>query len=194
MSPGRKPIVKKGKPQQKTKEIAAPKPRVHRVLLAWVLGIATILGATGILFLQPRPSVSPSSSPDLTDPFLASFTVTNTNIVPLRNVGVAVGVVDIDMRNDRYYEYDRPQIHPKHMSKFTREAWNYHDLDMDEKFTITPDVYRIPPGIVMFGGADIAILVTYRPWLLPIERERAFRFVTHNNGDGTFSWHSYPVK
>jgi hypothetical protein len=194
MSRNRKPARKKNKPPLKAQEIVAPKSRIRARLVAWGLGIATVVGSTGILFLQPRPSVNPPGPPDLTNPFNASFTITNTNIIPLRDVGVSIGVIQVVMSPLPFNETKRPPLYyPGRLPTITREDWNNHNLEMDEKYTITPDV--IAPGRgASLGGADVAIVVKYRPWFLPVERRRIFRFVTHNNGDGTFSWHSYPLR
>jgi hypothetical protein len=65
---------------------------------------------------------------------------------------------------------------------------------MDEKFTI--NLY----GAIVVGdmrpagtGADIAIVVDYQPWFIPIRRRQIFRFVTQHFADGSFRWSSYPM-
>ncbi len=194
MSKKGRPAHTKNKPPIKAQEIVAPKSRIRARLVAWGLGIATLVGSTGILFLQPRPSVNPPGSPDLTNPFNASFTITNTNIIPLRGVGVSIAIIQVLASPLPFNETKRPPLYyPGRLTTITEEDWNNRSLEMDEKYTITPNVIAFSPGATL-GGADVAIAVKYRPWCLPVERQRIFRFVTHNNGDGTFSWHSYPLK
>jgi hypothetical protein len=42
--------------------------------------------------------------------------------------------------------------------------------------------------------ADLAIVVTYRPWPFTFIRQRKlFRFVSRRNGDNTVSWDRQPV-
>jgi hypothetical protein len=161
---------------------------------SWLVRVAlALLTLTGVLFLQPRPSVSPSSSPDLANPFYESFTIANTNVIPLRDAGVSIAVIEILGGGLQFDELNRPPLDSTHLSELTQKDWNHHNLDMDEKYTITPDIFAAAPGQEL-SGADIAIVVKYRPWFLPITRQRVFRFITHRNDNRTFSWHSFPIK
>jgi hypothetical protein len=86
----------------------------------------------------------------------------------------------------------------KHIGGLTRIDWGIHNLGMDEKYTVVPEIIKIISPIDgkpnWVSGADIAILVDYQPWFLPIKRRSAFRFVTHKNDDGTFLWYSHPLR
>lgn len=170
-----------------------PKPRLHARILYWTLGIATLLGSTGFLFLQPRLSVSASEPLHPSDPFTAAFTITNTNIVPLHDVCASMGMIEFESIPLPFDERRRPPIDASHIGSITLPEWNHHRLDIDEKFTIYGNAIAPAPGAAAAGG-DIAIIVKYRPWILPLENQKVFRFVTHSHGDGTFSWFSFPVK
>jgi hypothetical protein len=171
--------AKKRKSQEPPKGI-----RAHKTLLASVLAIATILG--GVAVVLPRPSVTPNDPVDPSNPMSASFTVTNSSIIPLRHVTayVAIGqVANISAKLD-------PNFEPTFTSRLFRPEWRDHTLDMDERFTITPaDVFGSG-----WGEADIAIGVIYRPWFFPMTREKNFRFKTHRQTNGSLYWYSVPMK
>jgi hypothetical protein len=160
-------------------------------LLAWVLGISTLLGglAAAVTFL-PRVSVTPADAVDPNNPFSASFTITNANFVTLYNVGARIAL-------GRVVAEPLPFDPPKHFEYgsggFTRPEWNNHTLAMDERFTITPQgMFGMQPGAKL-SGADLAIVVRYRPWFVPIKREHAFRFITHRQSNGELYWYSRPL-
>ena len=41
--------------------------------------------------------------------------------------------------------------------------------------------------------ADIAIVISYRPWFIPIERKKLFRFITFKSGNSYQYWRAWPV-
>ncbi len=84
---------------------------------------------------------------------------------------------------------------PDFTSRITAPEWNNHKLGMDERFTITPArIFRRADQNVRLNGADIAIVVTYKPWMLPFTREKVFRFVTYRQTNGQLYWNSAPLK
>lgn len=81
-------------------------------------------------------------------------------------------------------------------ARFTLPEWKNHTLNMDERFTISiADVIKLDKskGIRLYG-ADILIVVSYKPWLLPFSREKVFRFITRQQTDGNLYWYSYPMQ
>jgi hypothetical protein len=158
-------------------------------VFAWVLGPATILGGiAAILVFLPRVTVSASDPPDPANPMSAAFTITNTNFIPLRSVDAALGIGQIMTLPA---EPD-PNFLPSFESRIDMPGWKGHDLDMDERFTMTPsDLFKLSPGAL--GGADIAIVVSYKPWILPWRREKVFRFIAKRQTNGQFYWYSLPT-
>ena len=157
-----------------------------KIAVAVITGIPVLLGLiVGILTLLPRISVTASDPVDPNDTLSASFTISNNNFIPLRHVSAALGVeqiqpfgVPLDSHIPRYKN-----------GGFVRTAWSNHSLDMDDKFTVTPsDLFKFKAP----REASIAIDVFYQPWVLPWRREKIFRFDTHKNANGTFSWYSLP--
>jgi hypothetical protein len=63
-------------------------------------------------------------------------------------------------------------------------------LAMDEKYEITPEDLLRTYAVT---DADIAIVVKYQPWFIPIKRQRQFRFFTKHFQDGETLWFERPV-
>jgi len=163
-----------------------------------VLAICTIVGGiAGAVFFLPRVSVTPTDPADPKQPFESSFTITNTNIIPLRDVGVGAGIYEINTVS--FDEHNRPAVDPTRVPQMTIPEWNHHNLSMDEKFTVSIGRQfwgldpNPKPGARGFAGADIAIVVHYRPWFIPCEQTRIFRFVSHRYPNGSLSWFSHPL-
>ena len=68
--------------------------------------------------------------------------------------------------------------------------WLNHRIDMDERYEVSlNDLWDIKP----LRFADIALVIYYRPWFLPINRKKVFRFITHKGQDGKLRWYAYPT-
>jgi hypothetical protein len=174
-------------------KLEAKKP-THRSrlwkFLAFVVGVPGVLAAL-ITFL-PRVAVTPTDPVDQKQPYSSSFTVTNTNFIPLHDVGAGIGIIESITEPLEFDERNRPPINQS--GEFTLPQWNHHHLGMDEKFTITTEpIIHLAPDAAL-SGADILVIVHYQPWVIPITQTRMFRFVTHRYQNGTYSWFSYPLK
>jgi hypothetical protein len=156
----------------------------------WLLAAATLIGGfAALVTFLPRVSVSRSEPVDPSNPFSASFTITNESFIPLRDVGAAMGLGQIVTE-----PAGMSRFKPDFSSRITSEDWNGHALQMDEKFTITPStIFALAPG-AQLSGADVVIAVTYRPWILPFKREKLSRFVTHRQTNGRLYWYSAPLQ
>ena len=140
--------------------------------------------------------MTPGDPVESGDPFSASFTITSSNVFPLRDVGAAVAVIEVAASPVPFNEENRPDIlNIDSLSCFTEKDWNHHDLSADERYTITPYTTIAPANqFVVLAGADIAIVVDYKPWFIPIKRREVFRFVTHRFANGSYRWYSYPLR
>jgi len=161
--------------------------QAHKLLLAWILGAATILGA--VVVFVPRPIVTQSDPVDVNNSMSASFTITNTTLIPLWHVSAFLAVGQVVPPGK---ELD-PTWVPNWQSRLFLPEWRDHLLGMDERFTITPgDIFSISKEGPWAEG-DIAIVINYEPWWLPVEREKIFRFKTHKQTNGHLYWYSVPL-
>ena len=167
----------------------------HRVIIEWVisfvLGAATTLG--GVAVLMPRPVVIQGDPVDPSNPFSASFTITNTNFIQLNNV--TAYVVFREMANEP--AVFKPIYHP-HMggpeseTYLFRPEWKGHTLGMDERFTITPADLITCCGSSPSAGAEFGVAVEYSTWIYPFTRRKIFAFATHKQSNGQLYWYSIP--
>jgi hypothetical protein len=157
--------------------------------------VATVLGVlVGVLSLIPRLSVTPSDPTLSTNPFSSSFTITNTGYVPLRDVGVTMFPFEINSGTTTLFdEKNRPPLKYQDLEGLTTQPWEHHELPLDERFTITLG-QLINSGDDSLKGADIALVVHFKPWFIPWKSQRQFRFVTRRQQNGAFLWFSQPMQ
>jgi hypothetical protein len=167
-------------------EIPHKAPLSQNPVLIWSLAGATFLGAiAAALTILPRVVVSPPTNPiNPKDALSVSFDVTNTGLIPLGDVGAFFGVGQIEIGRP----FDRGFI-PSFKSRLANPEWQHHQLGIDDRFTVDLSQWFIHP----VDTADIAIGVTYSPWVLPLRREKLFRFVAMKTADGTVRWKSWPL-
>ena len=173
------------KQEQKPAKIQPVQSLRKSIFTAISVVLALLGGIVAVLTLLPRISVTPSEIVDPNDTFSASFTISNNNFIPLRHVGAALGILEIQPLGIPLDSH----LPPYKNGGLVRSAWANHSLDMDDRFTITPsDSIRTKTP----REASIAIVVSYQPWVLPWTRKKIFRFATHRNENGTLSWYSLP--
>lgn len=185
MSSRLKEVRKARRPQEK-----AGQTKTRTRVVALLSGAATLLGVImAALALLPRVSVVPSDPVDPSNPFSASFTITNNNFIPLGEVSAWLGTGQVVTQPKK----PSPGWIPNWQTRISKSEWKNHKLTMDERFTVTPaDVVGLGPSASL-EYADIAIIVVYRPWILPLHREKVFRFDTRRQTNGLLYWYSKPV-
>lgn len=151
---------------------------------AWgaVLGTAITL-----VSVYPRVSIAASDPVDPVDPFSVSFTVTNNNYLPLENVKTYIGIAQAGL-------FVGP---PGYCARFFSPQWRSGDLHIDDKYTVAfSDVFRFERGPEPIDGfkGDVAVIVQYSPWFLPVIREKVTRFVAHRQTNGQYYWYAEPLK
>jgi hypothetical protein len=179
----------KGVKRPKLLRSGPKKKKIKSRMSPWtlLLGGATLLGGiVAAVALLPRMVVSVSEPADPERPLSASFTVTNTNVVPLWDV--IVGIAPGDVLLGDAHVVSSPSLSDD-SSIFLPPAWAHHNLRMDEQFSIDPST--IFPTTTK--EADLAIIIHYHPWFLPIDRSRAFRFKTRKQENGRYRWDSVPL-
>jgi hypothetical protein len=163
--------------------------------LTWAAVVLTL--ASGIIVFFPRLTVDPSGPYDPLNPSPITFTIANTNIVPLRDVHLGIGVCYIG-------EDDPNRPPPPHcngpitISIIWHPQWFLRWLDSDEKDQIAiEDVLKRREPAKQFEDADITIIIQYTPWqfpsVWPFRRERQFRFITTRRSDGKIHWIPVPL-
>ena len=171
----------------KERETKVPQAKSRYRIVTFLLTASTLLGGlAALLTFLPRPTVSPPSTPfDIKNPFSVSFDISNSGYIPLEDCTALLGVGEIANGPDARLN---PSFIPSFKSRFVMPSWKNHDLGEDERFTIV-----LTDLISKATAADIAIIVTYKPWFLPWKREKAFRFITQEQSNGQLYWRSWPM-
>jgi hypothetical protein len=181
---------KRGTPPQPKKPI---KSSLFRRAWQALLALATLIGIPAfVLTVVPRVSVSSPSAPlDANNVLSVSFDISNTGYVPLNDVSAKLAAGHISAPNGGGLIESRlkPNGVPYFDVYFPILPGQHHHLGIDERFTINPES--------QLGGyidkADIAIVVSYQPWIIPITSEKRFRFLAVKDGQGRTYWRSWPI-
>jgi hypothetical protein len=181
------PASRQAKPTKKGQRLArnSRKNRVRGWLWGSLLAICTLVGGpAAIVSFLPRVSVTPSDPVYPGDPLSSSFTIANENFIPLKHV-----MVDLALGRIGYGALNSNVV-PTLGARLRWLPWQDHTLYMDDKFTVTPsDSIKSESG-----EADIAIIISYQPWIIPWRREKVFRFKTHKDDvGGGFHWFHTPL-
>jgi hypothetical protein len=160
-------------------------------ILLWGSVVVTIVA--GFFYFLPRVTVEPSGVYDPSYPSPLTFTISNINVVPLRDVQPSLGVC--------FISYSEPPEDINHCngpagSKLAFTPWFVKWLDVDEKYQIIiEDALRIKDSPKQITNADITIAVTYTPWFMPSwwRNTKEFRFITRRLSDGKIHWVPVPL-
>jgi hypothetical protein len=132
----------------------------------------------------PRPTVTLSDPLDPSNVMSALATIRNDNAIQLRNLRAALAVHRVAL-SDRIALVGRTD----YQTAFTPAQWANHTLNVDDSLIIilTDIIERADAG-------DIAIVVSYEPWILPIRLRKIFRFVTRRKDNGRTYWFAQPTE
>jgi hypothetical protein len=162
---------------------------LKRRVVWFASGAATLLGVfVAALSVLPRISISASNPVDPVDPFSASFPIANNGLIPIRDVRARIRLGRV--LTGGYSPIPGFVSNYEGRGGFRRPEWEIHYLRKNEKLTITTaGLFTLGPGPSL-GDDDIAIAVSFRPLLLPFQREKVFRFIVRQRTDGNFYWYS----
>jgi hypothetical protein len=157
------------------------------VISVWI-GIAA-----GVIVFFPRILVESSGPYDASNPSPITFTISNVNIVPLREVQPMIGMCFLAIPAEEMSKRDcngSPRI------RMVQKSWRVRWLDADEKWQIAlEEAISIGHTKQQIENADITIGVEYTPWWLPEfwRDTKEFRFVTKKRSDGKIYWVPTPL-
>ena len=157
-------------------------------VLTW---ISVMIGiAAGSFFFLPRVTVEPSGPYDPSSPSPITFVISNINIVPLRDVQLAVGLCSMGGPKAPHRTCNGP-AYPKIVFTFWHVKW----LDSDEKWQVPLEEAFSTGTPEQLQNADITIAVIYTPWRMPWfwRNTIEYRFVTKKLSDGKIYWIPTPL-
>jgi hypothetical protein len=168
--------------------------------ISWVIvAVGTVLGViVGVLSFVPRVTIVPAGMSDPDNPYSVAFNITNSSpmLITLNDVNVRVSLGQVI---NELVPFKPIKKFIDTNSGMTMADWHGHKLTVDQTYTVTLEhmfgVGKVPPyNPTRLSGADLAIVVEYRPWILPWHRTQIQRFVTDKNSDGKLYWYSFPLE
>ena len=144
------------------------------------LALTAVFGLAGLVALRPQVGVSPEEPLERAQPLSASFRITNSGLLELKNVS-AMGYI-------RHFEIPGTVV----VDDFTfrPEGWSAGTLDRGESQTLVWNIAHlgraVPPA-----KADIAIVVDCPLPLLPAYHSRRYFRFTGQLGDN-WRWSAQP--
>jgi hypothetical protein len=171
----------------------ATKTKIQISPLRAVLALATLIGgfAAVVMFL-PRVLVSsPSALVDPNNMMSSSFEISNTGYVPLEEVSVKLAAAYMGGTAIRgaMPEALKSDGSPNFGILIGLRNSEHHYLDLDDHFTVNPE-----SNLIGVKTADVVFIVSYRPWIIPIRKEKLFRFIAKKDARGNTYWRSWPAK
>jgi hypothetical protein len=166
----------------------------------WASIVMTLVA--GAFYFLPRVTIDPSGAYDPSNPSPITFTISNINIVPLRDVQVAIclcyikapaGSPQIEFRGAEAGRGETPIECNGPAGAKVAGPWFVRWLDTDERYQVAlEDAVRLAQ-IRQSERANITIAVIYSPWWMPWRATKEFRFVAKRRSDGKIYWTPTPL-
>jgi hypothetical protein len=159
--------------------------------------------AVGLPYFFPRMTVEPSSETiDDSFPSSVSFIITNTGIIPLRDIQPYVGVCSVTLYVTPTGPTPAPIPRPPSTAKKCQGSlyekkvgppnWHRRDLGIDERYTIAiHEAININAATTAY---DISIIVDYKPWFMPWTQHKEFPYESREMADGKLHWFARPLE
>jgi hypothetical protein len=196
------PKSRQRKPQEKKQPLPPIQAQSRRHWTLFQKGCAAMVAAIGagaaIVTLLPRVTVDIGEPIDSSNAYTAPITISNTNVIPLERVSLALGICELKIapqitikgtNNENCSYGNNARIQP--------DIWKNHHLGIDDKWRVLmQDAASNGRNTNMiFSGGDITFVVSFVcwPWAwLHIDRvfgrEKEFRFKAVSEPDGKFRW------
>jgi hypothetical protein len=185
-------VSRRGKKKRRRKLARVPNEEIKKSphsksrRLGEALGFVSL--AVALLIFWPRLKISVNGE-DPVNPFSGQITIENdTPLLSLRIEKVGVGIcqaVTEPASFDLSYHCDSDRL-----KGFSVEQWSDFRLEADKQSQFPLDkILRVREG-AKISGADIAVWVTYRWWIIPVPLRRSYRFVALPDANGLLRWYA----
>jgi hypothetical protein len=205
--------------KQKLEQTFQKCPSLFSYLWKWLVGLSVVL--TIILPFLVSLSVAPLNYSDSANSFYSSFTITNnTPLITLNNVEIIFipKEMHIHVKNatnqmktviikatDRTMDFKH--INSKSGYKISNPTLNHHNLKPGESYTFSLDsvlYYELREPLSKWSEpsssnptlykADIAFLISFNYYFLPIRLKKYFRFMIHTDKNNLLCWYHVPLE
>jgi hypothetical protein len=155
----------------------------HSWKLVGVVSVIVGLIAGAVILYPPRITIELFG--DDQNPYLASFVIRNSWVLPVRDVVPFLGLCKLYLSNP--ITVFKGNCSNRSAVRLIPPKWRPRDLSVDEKFTAAiSDIFKFDSSAVI--GGDITMGVTFKAWISPFTSERMFRFIGQKSADGKYRW------
>jgi hypothetical protein len=145
----------------------------------FLTSISSILSIASVFYaLSPKLDIRPSITFNINNPLETPFEVKNNSLFSVKSITLTSKVRKIETMNNSSVTGGRWEV-------ITTPVPN---LEPDESTTLTLPFPKIINFTAPISNADIEIIITYRPLLLPYSLNKAFHFVTIKGYDNILHW------
>ncbi len=169
------------------------KENILKSTLKQIKGVIGFIGLLlsfylGYLVLVPRPVVSQVVSAMPTNLLASSFSVTNNGYLPMYNAEFSCGIINVDAKGKQKLGGSKDEgfkiVNPHQQASVIKYTQSYSTKCSRSLFAFLGENSEKQPST----NADIEILVSFEPWLLPWREEQSFRFITVTGDDNKLHW------
>lgn len=173
--------------------VTSKKVNILKSTLKQIMGVIGFIGSLlgfylGYLALVPRPVVSQVVSAMPTTLLATSFSVTNNGYLPMYNAEFSCGVINVDAKGKQKLGGSKDKglriVKPDQRASVIKYTQSYSAKCSQNSFGFIGENSEKQP----ITNADIEILVSFKPWLLPWREEKSFRFTTVTGDDNKLQW------
>ncbi|MFA6008662.1 MAG: hypothetical protein WC799_01665 [Desulfobacteraceae bacterium] len=164
---------------RKQSAIAVQKSYKLKALIAFFVAVIGILGSCATLYgLRPQPMVVSTVSLNEENPFDSQFSIINNGSLDMQDTRFICFLKNIETQVFSIHNGIAPIV------KFQK---------ISAGDTVTLPSFKAQLSASIIKGADIAIVVKYRPSFYPWRLKRVFRLVTLKAQPQGFKWVQQPV-
>jgi hypothetical protein len=172
--------------------------RSAKVINAVVTFVSVALGVLGLVVFWPRVTVEAAREIDPDAPQGISLKITNTGVLPLRNLQPAIGFGVLAPQGVPVP--DLPVTGP-FTGRLAFRPWFAKSLAMDEQYEIKLDatssaandgIFFFPPDYKL-ARLDFSLVLVFNPWIFPVRCEKEFKFATRIESNGKLSLMPQPI-
>jgi len=138
--------------------------------------------------LIPRPiAVVDATPPDPNNPFSSPINITNSGLLPLHEVAISLGVIDI-LGNGTVPTVNIYGV-PNYKTRIHQMNWVPREMWPDDHFTLAFDQFMNFQSSA-FEKADLAIVIDYELPIIHVRKTKVFPYYTRKLANGSFAWYS----
>ena len=144
-----------------------------------IVAISVLVSLIGFVFLvYPRLTITPGITVVKLNPFYTPFVLSNDGYLPIKEIEFTCGLGGVTLRNNKQPTF----------SNFGVQIANTGISSLSASESTSIEFNRIFNQEMPIASADIEVLVSYKPFLVPFRLSKSQRFKTMLNYNGELVW------